>query len=239
MDTADIAGARAPLSKADRHTLDTLFAHPIAHNLEWKDTLALFTRLGTVEQLHNNETKLHIGAEHETLRRPHGKDLTVDEIMALRHFLTRAGWSRKHPPEAAGTADFLVAIEHHEARIYHMDLSAADPADHVIRPADPHHYLHHLTHKDQIRQRGERAAEDPDFYERIAQAVVSDVPGSRIVIIGHGKGHSDAAHHLLDWMRLHHTQTAQRVAAAIAADLSALTAPQLLALARKTLAPPP
>jgi hypothetical protein len=243
LETADIAGDRAQstgnrssLSKSDRQTLDSLFAHPIAHNLEWKDALALFATLGTVEHLHNNETSIHIGADHQMLRRPHSKDLTIEEIMALRHFLTRAGWSANHPYESPGATDFLIAIDHHEARIYHMDLRPTDPSDQIIKPYDPHHFLRHLTHKDQTRQRGERAAEDPSFYERIAQAVVAAVPRGRIVIAGHGKGHSDAAHHLEDWIHLHHPETFQRIACAVAADLPALTPPQLLALGRDALA---
>jgi len=118
-----------------------------------------------------------------------------------------------------------------------MDLRPTDPADQIIKPYDPHHFLRHLTHKDQTRQGGERAAEDPSFYERIAQVVASAVPDGRIVIVGHGKGHSDAGHYLQDWMHLHHKETFQHVVYAIAADLSALTPPQLLALGREALAP--
>jgi len=237
LETTDIVGERPALSKSDRQTLASLFAHPIAHNLEWKDTLALFTRLGTVEHLPKNETSIRIGAEHQMLHHPHGKDLTTEEIMALRHFLARCGWSMKHPHVPSGTTDILIAIDHHEARIYHMDLRPTDPADQIIKPYDLHHFLRHLTHKDQTRQGGERAAEDPSFYERIAQVVASAVPDGRIVIVGHGKGHSDAGHYLQDWMHLHHKETFQHVVCAIAADLSALTPPQLLALGREALAP--
>jgi hypothetical protein len=236
-DRAQSAGERSALSKSDRQTLDSLFAHPIAHNLKWRDIVSLFTKLGTVEDLPNNETSLQIGAEHEVLHRPHTKDLTTEEIMALRHFLTRSGLFGRHSSGPVSAAEFLVAIDHHEARIYRMDLHPADPAELTVKPYDPHGFLHHLTHKDQTRQRGERAAEDPGFYEGIGAALVQAVPHGHIVIVGHGKGHSDAAHHLQDWLRLHHAEIFQRVAATITADLSALTPPQLLKLGREMLTP--
>jgi hypothetical protein len=53
----------------------------------------------------------------------------------------------------------------------------------------------------------------------------------------HGKGHSDAAHHLQDWLRLHHAEIFERVAGIITADLSALAPPQLLELGREMLTP--
>jgi hypothetical protein len=238
LEPANIAGGIAALSTSDKQTLNSLFGHPIARNLAWKDAIGLFARLGSVEHMANNETSIRIGDEHQLLRRPHGKDLTIDELMALRHFLVRSGWSIETPRAAAETSDILIAIDHHEARVYHMDLRPNDPTEQVIKPYDPHHFLHHLTHKDQTRQSGERAAEDPSFYERIAQALSSTAPDGRIVIVGHGKGHSDAAHHLQEWLLLHHKETAQRVATAMAADISALTLPQLLALGRTALAPP-
>ncbi len=237
-DRAEATGNRSALSKSERRTLELLFAHPIARNLEWQSAVSLLSRLGTVEQLANNETSIRIGAEHQMLRRPHSKDLSVEDIMALRHLLTRSGWSAQHAPSLPALTDFLIAIDHHEARVYHVDLRPADPSEHTIKPYDPHHFLRHLTHKDRTRQQGERAAEDPSFYERIAQAVASSVPHGRIVIVGHGKGHSDAAHHLEEWIHLHHPETFQRITSALAVDLSALTSPQLLALARDTLAPP-
>jgi len=243
METADSAGGRAhvtsdnkALSKADRQTVRSLFAHPIARNLDWKDVLRLFTSIGTVEHLKNSETSIRIGTEHVMLRRPHSKDLTIEEIMALRHFMTRCGLSMQHPPSPTDGADFLITIDHHEARIYELDLRPGDQAEQVITPYDPHHFLRHLTHRNQTRQEGERAAEDPSFYERVAQAGIAAMPPGRIVIIGHGKGHSDAAHHLEGWIHLHHPDLAHRVACAMAADLSALTPPQLLVLARDVLA---
>ncbi len=162
--------------------------------------------------------------------------------MALRHLLTGAGWSPEtagHAEPGAATTDavvpednLLVVIAHHEARLYHLDIGAADAADGVIRPYDPHHVLHHLTHKDESRERGQRAPEDHTFYERIATAIAQ---AAHVVVVGHGAGHSNAAGHLLAHLKMHHPQIFSKVTAELVADLSALTPPQLLALGRRAL----
>ncbi len=231
-----IPGGWAGLSKSSRRTLDALYAHPLSHNLEWTQVMALLREVGRVEHRPNDSTVILLGAEQEMLRRPHGKDLTLDEVIEIRHFLTKVGV----PPQPANDrGDFVVTVDHHEARVYHLDLQAADPSNHIVKPYDPHHFLHHLSHKDQAREHGQRAAEDPTYYERIAQAVAAAVPHGRIVVVGHGKGHSDAAQNLIAWIRLHHSDIAQRLLGEVTADLSSLTPPQLLELARRALAASP
>ncbi len=234
---------RSTLSNSCLATIDALYRHPIAHNLEWSDVVALFTSLGSVQQKSHNEMSFELGGEHRLVHKPHAKDLTSDDVMVLRHLLTRTGWSL-HPAAAPETrpdrpaatpapdGDLLVAVEHHEARLYHLAARAADAVDDTIRPYDPHRFLHHLSHKDQPRERGQRAAEDPAFYERIAQAIVS---ARQVVVIGHGEGHSNAAHHLLAYLKLHHPETLQKVTCEVVADLSRLTPPQLLVLGRRAL----
>ncbi len=236
-------GDRETLSKTSLATLDALYRHPIAHNLEWPDVIALFGKLGSVEQKSHNEMAFRIGGEHHLVHKSSTKDLTASEVMDFRHLLTRSGWSphssaraaagspvASEPAEAA--EDILVVMDHHEARLYHLDIRAKDPSEHVIRPYDPHHFLHHLAYENQSRERGQRAPEDPSFYTRIAGAIASC---ERIVVIGHGKGHSNAAHHLIAYLKLHHPQTYKKLADEVVADLSSVTPPQLLVLARRAL----
>lgn len=239
-------GDRTTLSKASRVTIDAIYRHPLAHNLEWSDVLALFDKIGTVDQKGNDEVSFGIAGEHHRIRSPHTKDLTTAEVIAFRHMLTRAGWAPQAKPDLSIKADhagsvegaaeprpdLLLVVDHHEARLYHLDIGSKDLVDHVIKPYDPHHFLHHLTHKDESRERGQRAPEDHAFYEAIAHAIM---PGSRIVLVGHGKGHSNAADHLAAFLQKHHHDSFQRVVREVAADLSALTAPQLLDLGRRAL----
>lgn len=240
-----VRGDRTALSKSSCETLDALYRHPLAHNLEWSDVVALFEKLGTVDHKGHDEVAFGIAGEHHRVRKPHKKDLTTDDVMTFRHMLTRAGWAPQvkteqlMAPNATGSVtaavalpDLLVVVDHHEARLYHLDIASNDLVDHVIKPYDPHHFLHHLTHRDESREHGQRAPEDHAFYERIAQAVR---PGGRIVLVGHGKGHSNAAKHLAEYLRTDHHDIFQKVVREVTADLSSLTAPQLLDLGRHAL----
>ncbi len=233
------------LSKSSRGTIEALYRHPLSHNVEWSDVVALFDKLGTVDRKPHNEIAFGIGGEHHRVHRPHGKDLSGTEVMAFRHMLTRAGWAphNSEPVAAAGASDnpaavtleapdLLVVMDQHEARLYHLDVRSADLVDHVVRPYDPHHLLRHVSHNDQAREQRQRRPEDHAFYESIAQAVL---PARAVVVIGHGTGRSNAAHHLTEYLHKHHPDTFQKVACEVVADLSSLTAPQLLDLGRQAL----
>ena len=228
------------MSASDHRTREAIFRHPTGRNIEWNDAIGLLGRHGEVDHKANNEWSITIGRERLELRRPHSKDLTPDEVVQIRQLLTRAGISPQSKPAdpkaPTESPDLLVAIDHHEARIYRLDLHAHDPAGNTIRPYDPHHFLHHLAHKDQLRQQGQRAAEAPSFYEAIAQALAAGPPGGRIVVVGHGAGHSNAARHLTEWLENHHREIAERVASVEVADLSSLTPNKLLDVGRDALA---
>jgi hypothetical protein len=225
-------GGQQPLSAAERRTLDAIFRHPLQHNLDWSHVAALVERLGEVEQRANSAFSFRIGRETHIVHKPHTKDLASTDVLDLRHFLERAGCSPEMPAPAPARPDLaapsvLVAVDHHGAKIYHIDVSPADASEHLIRPYDPHHFLHHMKHKDQSRERGQKPAEDTGFYVRIAEALANS---GHIVVVGHGKGDSNAAHHLTEYLREHHRDIAARIVADISADLSSLTDGQLLAL---------
>jgi hypothetical protein len=211
----------------------------LAHNLEWNDVTRLFETLGTVDEKGNGEFVFEVAGIIHLMRKPHTKDLTSPEVLELRHFLQQAGASPSHPSEPSAHPDgaapsLLIVVDHHGAKIFHVDVTADDAAEHVIRPYDPHNFLHHLLHKDQSRERGQRAPEEPAYYQRIADAVAL---GGRIVVVGHGAGKSNAAHHLVEYLRTQHSETYQRIVREEVADLSAITTPELLALARHALHP--
>ena len=74
--------------------------------------------------------------------------------------------------------------------------------------------------------------EDITFFEQIAGACID---ADRIVLIGHGHGQSNAAHHLAEFLREYHPAIFAKVVVELVADYAALTAPQLLQVGRRAL----
>jgi len=225
-----------PPTASHRRTLEKLFRHPAAQNIDWDGALALFEAIGDVEHKNNDKWMFKIGAEHQIMHQPHGKDLTGDEVIELRKFLQRAGWSAQGeltpaPASGVATPSLMVVVDHHEAKIYHLATDAHDATRKQIKPYDPHRFLHHLAHKDQDRERGQRAPEDPGFYVRMTEALAG---AGDIVVVGHGTGHSNAAHHLMEHLHAHAPEIYARVVREVTADLSSITPAQLLDIAGQT-----
>ena len=134
-------------------------------------------------------------------------------------------------PESASPS-LMVVVDHHGAENYHIDLSSSDASKQEIRPYDPHRFLNHLAHKGQSEEKGQRAPEDIAFYKRIADAVAA---GGKIIAVDHGTGKSNAARHLTEYLRTHHHEPYQRVVSEVTTNLSSITQPQLLVLAKQRL----
>jgi hypothetical protein len=160
------------LTGADRRTLDAIFRHPLAHNLAWREVVGLIGAIGDAEEKHNGEFVFQAGDATLAMKRPHGKDLQTSDVMDLRHFLTRAGWS----PNASATPDaeapapepgLIVVIDHAGARVYAIDDGATD---------EPKHLLHHLERKQHDADREETYPEDDKFFEQVANALATGGP---------------------------------------------------------------
>jgi Na+-transporting NADH:ubiquinone oxidoreductase subunit NqrF len=124
----------------------------------------------------------------------------------------------------------VVVIDHHAAHVY-QDVDAKTPeSEKTVKPHDPWGFHHHLIHKKEAHYVGERVPEEKSFYEEIAEELK---PAAEIVLIGHGTGTSSAMDHLLEFLKKEHSEIAQRVKATETADLSALTAPEIEAIAKK------
>jgi hypothetical protein len=224
------------LPAVDRRTLDAIFHHPVPHNLSWMDTLHLLTELGSAEVKADGKYSLTIKGRHLIFHKPHGKHLDAREITELRHYLASAGVSPQNPygtlPAAEpDTVDVVVLIDHHDAKLYQVHLASTQPGE-TVRPYDPHHFLHHLHHRDEEREQGQRAPEDLTFYDRIAEALRE---ADRIVLLSHGTGLSNASQILAERLKNQHPDVYARIVRQAEVNTSAMTEAEVLAYARQAL----
>jgi len=226
------------LATTDQRTLDAIFHHPATHNLSWMDVLGLLTHLGSAEERADGKYSLTINGQHLVFHKPHGKQLDAHEISDLRHYFASAGVSPKNPygtlPVAEpNSLDVVALIDHHSAKLYRINLSSNQPGE-MIKPYDPHHFLHHLHHRDQLRERGQHAPEDLTFYDRIAEALRE---ADRIVLLCHGTGMSNESLPLIERLKKAHAGVYARIVRQADVNTSAMTEAEIIAYARQLLTP--
>jgi hypothetical protein len=206
----------------------------LPRSLPWNDALELIGHLGQVlPHGSGDEFAFVVGAHRELFKRPHDAELGVEEVSRLRRFLKL---SAANPPAgAAGSPSrMVVVIDHHAAHVFRA-LSESRAQDAVtVEPYDPHHYHHHLVHRREAHYRGDRVPEDNSFYEEVANELVA---ADEIVLIGHATGKSSAVDVLVEYLRKHKPEISRHVIATENADLSALSDPEVEALAKRHMTP--
>jgi hypothetical protein len=201
----------------------------LPHNLSWSETVELIEHLGEVQPHGDDEFVFRVGSQRAFFKRPNTHDLGVDEVSRLRKFLKEAG-SDAPVGKPAQSSRMIVVIDHHAAHVY-RDLGGSRPADEKkVQPYDPFNFHHHLIHRKEAHYRGERVPEEDSFYEEIAKDIK---PANEIVLIGHATGKSNAAEVLKEYLKTHHSDISARVIATENADLSAVTEPEIEALAKR------
>ncbi len=215
-----------------RRTLDAIFRHPLSHNLAWREVITLFAGIGGAEEKHNGDLMFSLGAERLSMKKAHDKNLGGSDVMDLRRFLIRAGWSPDAAPALAAATlpephRLIVVIDRGGATIHRVE-TLADGA-HGLADEAPIHLPHHVERTSRGDVRDEADPNDERLFGSVAAAVAD---GGEIVIIGHGKGQSSEADHLAAYLEGHHKQTYHRLVRQIVADLAHLTPAQLLDLGR-------
>ncbi len=216
----DAALTLPDLAPAESRILARVFQHPLTHNLTWREVERLFGALGSAAHAPNGHLVLTLGSERLTLDAAGNHPLEPEAVMALRHFLTEEGRAPVVPHD-----DLVVVIDHAEARVY--PLGAPGPL-----PEELHHLLHSTDRSQHDADREESFPADKRFFDAIAKAVAGK---GRIVVIGHGTGQSNEAHHLMTWLGAHRAPVHARVACILTADLSHATLRQLMDDARHSL----
>jgi hypothetical protein len=221
-----------PLTGSHLRTYDRIFQHPISHNLEWRDVRAMLGKISQVDEEHNGNFKVTRNGQTLVLHPPRGKDVTeMDEIMALRHFLER---SDAIPPETKESeTNWLLVIDHHEARIFRAEMDGGLPQR--IVPHTPEDYFRHAQDS-KDSSRGQEKPDPNSFFEPVAKGLQAAGP---ILIFGNGTGTSSEMEQFVAWLKLHHHELARRIIGSLAVDKSHLSEEQLLAKAREFYASAP
>jgi hypothetical protein len=209
--------------------LESLLSGKLPRNLSWSEVVELIGKLGEVQPRGNDEVAFVVGSQRAFFKRPNGHDLETEEVSRLRKFLHQAGVGAS-PAKSSQPGRVVVVIDHHAARLY-QDLAGSRPeSEATVRPDDPHGFHRHLIHRKEAHYQGERVPEEDSFYEEVAKDLV---PAQEIILIGHGTGKSSAMEFLVEYLKSHHPTISQRVISTEVADLSALTEPEIEAIAKK------
>jgi len=214
-----------PLTGTHLRTYNTIFQHPVSHNLSWHDVHALFRHLGQVEEEPNGHLKVTRNGQTLRLHPPHVKDVSeTSQVMSLRHFLEKSDTA---PPETDVTeSHWLLVIDHRGARLYRSEMHGAIPQR--ILPQEPEAHRR-LAHDAKDFSRGKDKPDPTSFFKPVASALP---PGGRLLIFGAGTGASSEMEQFIAWLKLHHPDLARNIVGSLVVDEHHLTGDQLLATAR-------
>ena len=214
-----------PLTGSHLRTYDTIFQHPISHNLQWHDVYALFRHLGQVESEPNGHLKVTRNGQTIMLHPPHGKDVSeTSEVMSLRHFLEKS--DATPPAPDAKESHWLLVIDHHDARIYRSEMHGAIPQQ--ILPQEPEAHLR-LANDAKDFSRGKDKPDPNSFFKPVASVLHA---GGQILIFGTGTGSGSEMEQFIAWFKQHHPEQARHIIGSLVVDEQHLTDDQLLAKAR-------
>ncbi len=187
---------------------------------------SLMGELGKTEEESNGNLKVTRNGQTLMLHPSGKKDVSeMKEIMSLRHFLER---SETTPvAEAEMETHWLLVIDHHEARIFHAEMTGAIPQR--ILPHQPEESFRH-AHNSKDVSRGQEKPDPNNFFEPIAKVLQAAGP---ILIFGTGTGTSSEMDQFVAWIKIHHSELSKRVVGSFVVDEHHLSEGQLLAKARE------
>ncbi len=213
------------LSHADQATYNLIFIHPVAHNLEWTGIINIFNHLGMLEEQENNKLKFTRNGQTLTLHRKE-KDLDVDDVFRLRHFLQASELVPQSPLDAR--RDVLVVLDHAGARIYRAGAEGSEPE--MLVPLDPSGHDQQV-HNPMGDSGGKQGPLRKLFHEALAAKLES---AGRILLMGDGTGaSSEMDHFTTELMSHHHKDLASRIVDKQICDISHMTEHDFAAKAKE------
>ncbi len=215
----------SPLSASDRRTYETIFQHPVTHNLEWRLVRSLLGHLAEMTQEPNGNLHFSRNGQSLVLHPEHTKDVAeIEQVMALRHFLKESTVPEVNA--AVGTNHWLVVVDHHQTRIFRSEMSGGVPQR--ISPHEPAYFRH--AHHSKDFSRGQEKPDPNSYFSSIAKALEG---AAQILVFGNGTGTGSEMEQFIAWIKSNAPELAKRVIGSRSVDEHHLTDGQLLAGARE------
>jgi hypothetical protein len=214
------------LSGSHLRTYQTIFQHPITHNLEWRQVYALLNAISDVVDESNGNMRVTRNGVSMVLQPSHSKDVAESRtVMELRHFLQRS--EAAAPPAAEDQIHWLIVIDHRGARIFRSEVHDAVPSS--VLPHEPDKYFRHAHHSRDFT-RGQEKPDPNSFFGPVADEIHAPGP---ILIFGTGTGAASEMEQFSGWLKLNRAELAARVIGCATVDEHHLTENELLAKARE------
>jgi hypothetical protein len=211
-----------PLSGAHLRTYETIFQHPISHNLEWRSVRALLEHLGEVVEASNGNLKVTRNGQTIVLHRANTKDVgSADEVMSLRHFLKKS--EPVAPAAEEQETQWLLVIDHHQACIFRTGARGGTPT----RILPDEHFRH--TRDSGNVARGKEKPDPTSFFKPVAEALPTT---GALLVFGTGTGTSSEMDQFIKWLQTHHPEVARRIVGSQVVEGNRLSNDELLAKAR-------
>jgi hypothetical protein len=226
----------------DRHqlrTLQSLFAHPLAHGVKGSEAEALCRALGAeVEHIDDHRLQIRMPAGQESWIRLgsgfHHLDLDAEAVMRLRHLLEEAGVSPDHPHADGARARgdisrrLVLVLEHASSRAFLLEGDTVEESR--LRPHGLWGSGENLSHRHDRDIAGQRAPLDQEYLGRLSAAIAA---ADAVLLLGHGHGQSNLCGQLLHHLETHRPDLLPRISGSLRLDSGGMGEKGILALARR------
>jgi len=207
--------------------LQQLFTHPIARNIEWSELLPALSEAGDLQTEKNGNYRFTRG-NHTLVFEARGKEVDIEEVLKLRHFLESSEISETSDPDLVDAV--IITVDHHKAAVYRnfgtgfekaMSFHADLTEERILRShptTAPFHEQHPLP--------------ESDYYESLIKEIAKS---GRVVVLSHGTGTSNAGSQLMDKLDKKHPELVAKVIAVKDCDLESMTEPELIKMGTELL----
>ena len=208
--------------------INQLFAHPVARNIEWTELIPALSSIGQLEIEKNGNYRLNRNGHTLVFEASHDKEVDMEEVLKLRHFLESSEASEAKSPNLIHGA--IVAIDHHQATIYRDPDAGLEQRVRLHADLTEQRILH--SHPTTAPFHGLSPLPENDYYESIIKEMAKS---EKIVILSHGTGTSNAGSQLLAIIRKDKPDLTSKIVAIKDCDLEAMTEPELIKLGTESL----